>query len=105
MTQVPNSDGGGVASGDRETVADVTAEMRRWMPHACGDWADRIDRASRLGDDTLRDWFAGQALGPTLMSMANGLHSVQRGKTVVESAVADAYAVADAMLAERERRS
>lgn len=50
---------------------------------------------------TLRDWFAGQAIGPTLTAMANGQHGKHPDKTVMESAAADAYAVADAMLAAR----
>lgn len=52
---------------------------------------------------TLRDWFASQALPATLTAMANGQHGVQPGKTVMESAAADAYAMADAMLAERAK--
>lgn len=52
---------------------------------------------------TLRDWFAGQALAPTLTAMANGQHSVQPGKTVFESAAIDSYAVADTMLRARQQ--
>jgi hypothetical protein len=29
-------------------IRAVTAEMRRFMPNACGDWADRIDAALEL---------------------------------------------------------
>lgn len=29
----------------REAIRAVTAEMRRFMPNACGDWADKIDAA------------------------------------------------------------
>jgi len=28
-----------------ERIRAVTAKMRRWMPNACGDWADEIDAA------------------------------------------------------------
>lgn len=49
----------------------------------------------------MRDYFAGQALGSVIAMMANGQHTVeQRGAA---SAATEAYKVADAMLAEREK--
>lgn len=87
-----------------ETIADVTAEMRRLMPNACGDWADRIDRAARPSADTLRDWFAGQALAGLCASMPVGrwtdtTQGIMGGKGLSGAA----YTVADAMLAERAK--
>ncbi|GAM01892.1 hypothetical protein [Sphingomonas parapaucimobilis] len=54
---------------------------------------------------TLRDYFAGQAIGPTLIAMAQGQHSVRADKTPMASAALDAYAVADAMLAARQEQA
>lgn len=57
------------------------------------------------GGMSLRDYFAGQALPATLIAMANGQHGVNPGKGVMESAAIDSYAMADAMLAQRETRA
>lgn len=32
-------------------IRKVAADMRRLMPHACGDWADRIDAALVVDND------------------------------------------------------
>lgn len=37
------------AAASHQAIRAVTAEMRRFMPNACGDWADKIDAA--LGDN------------------------------------------------------
>lgn len=54
---------------------------------------------------TLRDYLAAKAIGPTLIAMAQGQHSVRAGKTPMQSAALDAYAVADAMLAARQEQA
>ena len=71
------------------------------LPNERDRWGDRISEGSR--GMSLRDWFAGQALGPTLIAMANGQHGVNHGMTIMQSAATDAYAMADAMLAERAK--
>lgn len=80
-----------------ETVADVTAEMRRVMPNACSDWADRIDRASRPSADTLRDWFAGQMIPQIVLADLTSGTSAAGPEQCAEAA----YVMADAMLAAR----
>jgi hypothetical protein len=55
---------------------------------------------------TLRDWFAGQALPAIIVVTSAGQHSpsgLGEGATVQEALALDAYALADAMLAEREK--
>lgn len=55
---------------------------------------------------TLRDWFAGQALPAIIAATSAGRHhptGLHRDKSISEAMAFDAYAVADAMLAERER--
>jgi hypothetical protein len=47
---------------------------------------------------SLRDWFAGQALGGITHALVNGIRP-----TDVTHMVADAYGIADAMLAERAK--
>lgn len=54
---------------------------------------------------TLRDYFAAKAIGPTLLAMAQGQHGIRPGKTAIESAALDSYAVADAMLAARREQA
>jgi hypothetical protein len=78
-----------------ETISDVTAEMRRMMPNACGDWADRTDHAARPISNSLRDHFAGQALPAVLVKCADA--------DFVEHVASWAYSIADAMLAERSK--
>lgn len=51
---------------------------------------------------TLRDWFAGQALTST-MRLVTGSES-EAGETMAQTFARRAYALADAMLAERERK-
>lgn len=53
---------------------------------------------------TLRDWFAGQALPAIVTATSAGQHdpSAKHGKGVVGSMAADAYEIADAMLAARK---
>jgi hypothetical protein len=85
-----------------ETVADITAEMRRAMPNSCGDWADWIDAAVRPQPTSLRDWFAGQALGPLVakgMPTSFGSDLEQWQKTIASAS----YGIAAAMLATREQ--
>jgi hypothetical protein len=56
---------------------------------------------------TLRDWFAGQALAGMManQAMLNAtLRKTQTGESVADWTAKGAYAVADAMLAERERQ-
>lgn len=60
---------------------------------------------------TKRDWFAGQALPAIIAATSAGQHHPLRGedtaivKGVLEAAMArDAYAMADAMLAERAKK-
>jgi hypothetical protein len=50
---------------------------------------------------SLRDWFAGQAVG-SVMHMCAG-DTLLPGESIETSFARKAYAVADAMLAERER--
>ena len=50
---------------------------------------------------TLRDWFAGQAVGSVMHLCARD--TLSPGETLEQSFARKAYAVADAMLAERER--
>lgn len=52
---------------------------------------------------TMRDWFAGQALPAVIAALSAGQHSVHPNMTILESATTDAYAMADAMLAERAK--
>lgn len=56
---------------------------------------------SEQGGMSLHDWFAGHALTGLL---ATEVHS-QWNASIPMSAAARAYAIADAMLAERERRN
>ena len=53
---------------------------------------------------TLRDWFAGQALMGLLPSAVAGLIPVEAWEQTLNGAAANAYIVADAMLAAREVR-
>jgi hypothetical protein len=50
---------------------------------------------------SLRDWFAGQAVG-SVMHMCAG-DTLLPGESIETSFARKAYAIADAMLAERER--
>lgn len=50
---------------------------------------------------TLRDWFAGQVLTGVIQKCAND--TVPDGETLVSMFARNAYRLADAMLAERER--
>ena len=53
---------------------------------------------------TLRDWFAGQALGAIVTATSNGQHYPAReGQSLIEGMAQDAYELADAMLAERAK--
>lgn len=53
---------------------------------------------------TLRDWFAGQALGAIITATSNGQHYPAReGRSLIEGMAQDAYELADAMLAERAK--
>lgn len=52
---------------------------------------------------TLRDWFAGQALGAIITATSNGQHHPAReGQSLIEGMAQDAYELADAMLAARK---
>ena len=55
---------------------------------------------------TLRDWFAGQAIGAVIRQCASdGMLGFPDGVQTIEALFArNAYAIADAMLAERERQ-
>lgn len=56
------------------------------------------------GGMSLREWFAGQALPAIIAATSAGQHMPQReGMSIVESIVADAYAMADAMMKHREK--
>ena len=53
---------------------------------------------------TLRDWFAGQALGAIITATSNGRHYPAReGQSLIEGMAQDAYELADTMLAERAK--
>lgn len=55
---------------------------------------------------TLRDWFAGQALGAIITATSNGqYHPAREGQSLIEGMAQDAYELADAMLAERAKES
>lgn len=55
---------------------------------------------------TLRDWFAGQALGAIITATSNGQHYPAReGQSLIEGMAQDAYELADTMLAERAKES
>ena len=52
---------------------------------------------------TLRDWFAGQALGAIVTATSNGQHQPARDeRNLIEGMAHDAYELADALMAERE---
>ena len=52
---------------------------------------------------TLRDWFAGQALGAIITATSNGQHYPAReGRSLIQGMTQDAYELADAMLAHRK---
>lgn len=65
-----------------------------------GGWEDRTELAGM----TLRDWFAGQALGAVIVATSMGQHDpcTKHGKGVEASIALDAYALADAMLEARK---
>jgi hypothetical protein len=55
---------------------------------------------------TLRDWFAGQALGAIITATSNGQHYPAReGQSLIEGMAQDAYELADTMLAERAKET
>ena len=52
---------------------------------------------------TLRDWFAGQALGAIITATSNGQHYPAReGRSLIQGMTQDAYELADAMLIHRK---
>ena len=52
---------------------------------------------------TLRNWFAGQALGAIITATSNGQHYPAReGRSLIQGMTQDAYELADAMLAHRK---
>jgi len=52
---------------------------------------------------TLRDWFAGQALGAIVTATSNGQHQPARDeRNLIEGMAHDAYELADAMLDARK---
>ena len=52
---------------------------------------------------TLRDWFAGQALGAIITATSNGQHYPAReGRSLIQGMTQDAYELDDAMLAHRK---
>lgn len=53
---------------------------------------------------TLRDWFAGQAL-PSIIAACAGDTNARRAPSLEEYFAERAYTVADALLAEREKRN
>lgn len=69
------------------------------------------DPRVQLGDDyqgmTIRDWFAGQVLPAIISATSAGQHhptGLHKDKSIDEAMAFDAYSLADAMLAERERK-
>jgi hypothetical protein len=54
---------------------------------------------------SLRDWFAGQALPAVIAATSAGQHQphVEPGQTQEQAMAVDAYALADAMLAARQK--
>ena len=71
------------------------------FPQQC---ADALDVGMVHEGMTLRDWFAGQAIGATITAITAGKVPLQNWiGTPSESAAAIAYAMADAMLAARTR--
>ncbi len=52
---------------------------------------------------TLRDWFAGQALPAIIAATSAGQHHLQGVGTVTDMLAQEAYRLANAMLAEREK--
>ena len=61
------------------------------------DWDDAIKSKRRETGMTLRDWFAGQALGKCL-------HEFWGDDESLESAAIAAYQIADAMIAARKEK-
>lgn len=60
------------------------------------------------GGMTLHDWFAGQALPAVIAATSAGQHEpigLSEGKSTVQAMASDAYALANAMLAERAKVS
>lgn len=55
---------------------------------------------------TLRDWFAGKAMSECLSEFFRGVRSMEHGvpEGWREGVAADAYKLADAMMAERDKR-
>jgi len=66
--------------------------------------ADLLRALKGCGDGmTLRDWFAGQALGAIVTATSNGQHQPARDeRNLIEGMAHDAYELADAMLAARK---
>lgn len=52
---------------------------------------------------TLRDWFAGQALGSVITATSAGQNTLDGTGTVYDMLAQEAYRLADAMLAERTK--
>lgn len=53
---------------------------------------------------TLRDWFAGQALNAIITATSAGQHNpIREGRDTEAGMAHDAYSLADAMLAERQK--
>ncbi|MBO9380417.1 hypothetical protein GG804_27005 [Sphingomonas histidinilytica] len=77
----------------------MTPENLRAFPSAAID--------DQFGGMTLRDWFAGQALPAIITATSAGQHMPGNGfndeRSIQERMAADAYKIADAMLAERAK--
>lgn len=79
-------------------VCDKEAEAREWLERYAG--------VAAPSPGNLRDYFAGQALPAIIAATSAGQHMPGKpgsGGTVAERMAADAYKLADAMLAEREK--
>jgi hypothetical protein len=90
-----------------EDVIDDYADPKQARIAAAGGPAFPVSIPG-VGDNgwqgmTLRDWFAGKALPSVIAAILDGKHNLESGDDPATAIAADAYSIADAMLAERSK--